>query len=153
MAKALILIDTTEQFCDTATSAGEIQLSYLLNGRGLIALQHQQQGEAGALFERALEMRLRILGDKDVRTVSVQGNIALTLINERRWEDLIQFNESRLAVVETNPNIPVGYKSSLYDLLSQAYMEVGALDKAWDAVETATSLVKDAIPVYSQLNG
>ena len=153
MAKSLSLINDTELFCDASKTNGQIQLSYLHNARGLIALQHQQQAEARSWFEDAFAVRRKHLGELNVNTVAVQGNLALTLINERRWEDLITFNEPRRASIEQISHIPIRLRSPIYDLLCSAYLETGQLDKAWEAIETSTNMVKDVIPVYSQLNG
>ena len=153
MAKSLSLINDTEPFCDASTTNGQIQLSYLQNARGLIALQHQQQAEARSWFESAFAVRKQYLGELNVNTVAVQGNLALTLVNERRWEDSIAFNEPRRASIEQILHIPVRLRSSIYDVLCSAYLETGQLDKAWEAIEASTRMVKDVIPVYSQLTG
>lgn len=153
MAKFLSLIEDTEPFCDISNSKGQLQLSYLHNARGIIALQHQQQAEARSWFERAFTVRKQHLGELDVNTVAVQGNLALTLVNERCWVDLIAFNEPRRDSIEGLLHIPMRLRSPIYDLLSLAYLETKQLDKAWEAIETSTNLVKNVIPVYSQLNG
>jgi len=95
MAQSLELIEDTEPYCDISTLEGQIQLTYLENSRGIIALQHQKHVEARQWFSKAEAVRKKSLGNYDVNTVAVQGNLALTLINERKWEDLIAFDQPR----------------------------------------------------------
>lgn len=153
MAKSLDITHSTEPFCDTSTKEGKIQLSYLQNNIGLIELQHQKQEEARRWFQAAEAVRKKYLGDSDINTVAVQGNLALTLINERKWEDLIAFNEARNEAIRDKSHIPIRLRSSVYDLLSLAYLETGELDKALEAIDTSVELNKDSLPVYSQHSG
>lgn len=155
MAKSLDLIKETEFYCDLRTRDGQLQLSYLDNNRGIIAMQHQQQDEAREWLTKAEAVRKQYLGELNVNTVATQGNIALTLINQRRWQDLIDYNEprARLEASGSLSHIPVRLRSPIYDILSLAYLETNNLDKAWIAIETSTNLTANVIPVYSQYSG
>lgn len=155
MAQFLELIEDTEPYCNISSREGQIWLTYLENSRGIIALQHQKQVEARQWFSKAEAVRKESLGDLDVNTVAVQGNLALTLINERKWEDLIAFDEPRAALDAAGQldHIPVRLRISIYNLLSLAYLETGRLDEAWAAIEKSTQLAVDVVPVYSQLSG
>lgn len=153
MAKSLGLINDTEQYCDSGTRDGEIQKSVLQMNRGTIFLQHQQLAEARKCYEQAFEVRRKHLGLLDVNTVAAQNNLALTLLNERRWKDLIAFNEVRRDSIPALTHIPARLRSSIYEFLALAYREVGQISNAWDAMDKSAEILDGQIAAYSQLNG
>ena len=155
MAQSLELIEEAEPYCDISTREGQIQLTYLENSRGIIALQHQKHEEARKWFSKAEAVRKKYSGDRDANTVAAQGNLALTLINERKWQLLIAFDEPRAEMDAAGQldHIPVRLRISIYNLLSLAYLETNMLDEAWAAIEKSSQLAVDIIPVYSQLSG
>jgi hypothetical protein len=154
MAKALVLVEAAEELCDLDTEQGELQITYLYNARGIIALQHQQVVEGRAWFERTYDIRKRYLGVNNVNTAAVEGNLSLTLLTERRWEDLISFNNTRRQNFESRSitNIPARLSFAIYNLLALAYLETSQLDGAWENICKATNMISGEAPVFSQLN-
>ncbi|KAJ8068936.1 hypothetical protein OCU04_002618 [Sclerotinia nivalis] len=155
MAKCLTMIEEAEPMCDLATETGLLQIAYFYNARGLISLQHQQVIEGRKWFERAYDIRKKYLGENDVNTVAVSGNLSLTLLTERRWDDLISFNITRRKSFENGDQsqVPLRLSFAIYNLLALAYLETGLLDEAWENVCIASDMMKNHIAVFSQLNG
>lgn len=155
MAKSLVLIEAAESLCDLRTREGELQVAYLYNARGILSLQHQQLVDARYWFERTYAIRQKYLEEHDPNTVAVVGNLALTLLGERRWTDLISFNESRRQNFEgqSQHNIPTRLSFGIYNLLALAYLELNNPEQAWNNMVIATEMIDRDTPVYSQLNG
>ncbi|KAH9892369.1 hypothetical protein F4778DRAFT_750353 [Xylariomycetidae sp. FL2044] len=155
MSESLELVKMTEPYCDAASDEGQLQLSYLHNIRGIIAMQHNLQHDARVLFTQAEAVRKRHLQPFDVNIVAIETNIALTLINEHQWTKLVEYNKPRAASEAAGDmaHTPVPFRSSIYDMLSLAYLETGQLESAWCAIEKSTELLEGFGAVYSQLNG
>ncbi|KAI1617986.1 hypothetical protein EDD37DRAFT_676913 [Exophiala viscosa] len=153
MKKCLSVVEVAESFCNPDTVEGKLRLAYLTNARGIFALQHQNLAEARSLFERVEQIRLEHLGELDPNTIAVQNNLALTLVNERRWQDVVTLNDRRRRLIADRDDVPLRLRTSIFDGLCSAYLEMGLLNKAMDAINTSINMSKATLPLISQLSG
>lgn len=152
MAKALKLAQVVESFCDLNTNHGRLQVSYLYNTYGVVALQHKDDKAAWDWFQKCLDIRMELLGEYEVNTCAVRGNQTFVLLNEKRYDQVVQrllpFRDRAFTVMA---DLPIRVKTPIFDQLAMAYMSLGQFDEAWTHLEVSMGLSKeDNLPMLSQ---
>jgi hypothetical protein len=152
MATALSLAQLAEPFCDLNTNEGRLQASYLYNTYGVISLQHKDDKAAWDWFQKCLDIRTEILGEYEVNTCAVRGNQTFVLLNEKKYEEVVQrLLPFRDRAFTTMADVPVRVKTPIFDQLAMAYLSLEQFDEAWTHLQISMDLSKqDNLPMHSQ---
>ena len=82
-------------------NGSELANIYSLLGSVYISLQNYDQAEIN--FNKALEIYLRVKGEKDISVASCYNNIGLVQTNKKKYEDADQNLKSALKIFEEQP--------------------------------------------------
>ncbi len=152
MATALKMAQMAESACDLTTNDGRLQVAYLYNTYGVVALQHKDDRAAWDWFQKCLDIRMEFPGETNVNTVAVRGNQMLVLLNEKRFAQVVETLLPFRNRLDTGmAHIPARVKTGMFDQLSMAYMGLGQLDEAWTHLQISMDMSKQSnLPMLSQ---
>ena len=154
MGKAFRLAQDTEPFCTPEIESYQVKLSYIFNTYGVVKLQHQDNDAAKEWFQRTYQIRKQYLGELDVNTVAVRGNIMMVLMNEHRYQEIVEtLLPVRDLVPSTLSHLPIRLAATIFDQLAIAFMNLGRYDEAWQHMQKSVKMSKDTSGIYSQPSG
>lgn len=153
MERALDLAKSAEPLCDRSTPKGALQRSYLSNTYAVIELQHQNTSGALQLFKETYDIRKAQLGEYHANTLAIKTNVALAMLGNLQFQEVVTFLEPDKDTMPTLSDIPARITAGVFWYLAMAHYLLGSNTLAWDTLQQAIDMLRAEQSEDSQLTG